>query len=59
MRMGKFNEPSHSDITSTCEIFQSSDAANLGTILLALFCFHMHFPLRDSKMRVLVQTATF
>ena len=45
MNMGKFNEPSHSDIASTCEIFKSSDAANLGTILLALFCFHTHFPL--------------
>ena len=41
--MGKFKEPSHSDITSTCEIFKSSDAANFGTILLALFCFHLHF----------------
>ena len=45
MRKDKFNEPSHSDITSTCEIFKSLDPANFGIILPASFCFHMHFPL--------------
>ena len=43
--MDTFNEPSISDIISTNEIFKSSNAANFGTILLALLCFHMHFPL--------------
>ena len=49
MRMGKFNEPSHSDITSTCEIFKSSDATNFGTISLTLFCLHMHFLLLNCQ----------
>ena len=45
MRVNKSNKPSHSNITSTCEIFKYSDTAIFGIILLASCCFHRHFPL--------------
>ena len=45
MCIDNINKPSHSHITSTCEIVKSSDTGNFGIILLASFCFHKHFPL--------------
>ena len=43
MRIDTFNKHSHSDITSACKIFKSSDAANFSIILLVSFLCHRHF----------------
>ena len=39
MRIDTFNKPSHSDITSTCEIFKSLDEANFVSFYLLHFVF--------------------